>query len=150
MAWQAVEAEIAREMREYAHHESLEDLLYQAWLFWRVERRERDCTVDWRQLKWRKARQAERDAALPWLTCEACSAQFRASKWNQQGATQKRFCGAKCAEKSRNRRRDRVVTVPSRPCVQCGTTFTPARSDKMLCSKACGWKRDRLLRKATP
>jgi hypothetical protein len=41
----------------------------------------------------------------------------------------------------------RRVVHESRPCVECGEEFTPGRSDRIVCSTSCRWKRKRRLKK---
>jgi hypothetical protein len=40
----------------------------------------------------------------------------------------------------------RVVHEP-RACIQCGESFVPGRSDALVCSTVCRWRRDRKLKK---
>jgi hypothetical protein len=40
----------------------------------------------------------------------------------------------------------RVLHEP-RPCVECGEDFTPNRSDQIVCSTSCRWKRKRRLKR---
>jgi hypothetical protein len=162
MAWQAVEAEIAREMREYSNTENLEELLYQAWLYSMSVQRERhrDLYGTWRLDPDWKERKRTRDAKCnakravvreeriraDVRICTGCGSEFRRTKFNPN---QKR-CSAEC----RKLERRTITAIPSRPCDACGRQFQPAAS-ALLKQRCCSRKCRRSLsveqrRKATP
>lgn len=78
---------------------------------------------------------AERVAPVELGSCKRCGAPFVR---NARGRP-RRFCGG-CAP------RRAVVHMP-RPCVECGGEFTPSRSDRIVCSTSCRWKRKRRLKR---
>jgi len=55
------------------------------------------------------------------IACERCGVHV-----SRKHSTRGRFCGDECA-----------ALIAIRPCIQCGETFLPARSDHTLCSDAC-------------
>jgi hypothetical protein len=125
MAWQAVEAEIAREMRDLMGWESLEDLLYWAWLYGnhrreaeRQDRREGgkdrwlyrkwSKSEEWcerraeSKARWREKRseQGEADRLATVLACAECRKPFQRSKFAPKT---KRYCSRACGRKADNR-----------------------------------------------
>jgi hypothetical protein len=85
---------------------------------------------------------APAEAPIPLRSCEGCGAWFEP---NRRGRP-RRFCG-QCGEPFASYNAARHVVHEPRPCVECGEKFTPGRSDRIVCSTSCRWKRKRRLKR---
>jgi hypothetical protein len=74
--------------------------------------------------------------------CEGCGAPFAR---NRRGRP-RRFCDG-CPERAEAYNAARRVVHEPRPCVEGGEEFTPGRSDRIVCSTSCRWKRKRRLKR---
>lgn len=95
------------------------------------------------------------EASIPLRSCEMCGDGFEP---NRRGRP-RRFCdrcsGSPYAARWRAEHPDRIeayrasrrVAHKPRPCVECGEHFTPSRSDRIVCSTSCRWKRKRRLKR---
>ncbi len=80
-------------------------------------------------------RKAHVDHATRERTCDACGFTFRPT-WGP-ASNRVRFCSASCQqEAARARARQSRISAP-RCCAVCATTFQPARSNQIHCSKRC-------------
>jgi endogenous inhibitor of DNA gyrase (YacG/DUF329 family) len=158
MAWQAVEAEIAREMREYSNTENLEELLYQAWLYSMSLQREKHRNLygtwrlspDWKEkkrahdAKCKAKRAAEREAVRlsDVRTCAECGAAFTRGKLSPG----QKYCGPACAQRVYNREyRAKVAKPEPKPagpslvCARCEKSFQRSKfaPTQRFCSRTC-------------
>jgi hypothetical protein len=131
VAWQAVEAEIAREMREYSEGIGMEELLWREW--------KKHCDVARRgQHVW-----------VHYRPCVGCGVSFRPK--HRDG----RYCGGVCrkrAERRAARAEPRPVKPapqvrPERACQQCGAIFR-RNAGTNFCSTPCKDRARWLARKA--
>ena len=74
--------------------------------------------------------------------CEACGGSFVP---NRRGRP-RRFCDG-CPERAEAYRAARRVEHEPRQCVECPKWFVPGRSDRIVCSTSCRWKRKRRLKR---
>ena len=76
------------------------------------------------------------------VRCEGCGATFTPNRLGRP----RRFCGA-CGEPFASYNAARRLVHRARPCVECGEEFTPGRSDRIVCSTSCRWRRKRRLKR---
>lgn len=74
---------------------------------------------------------ARQKAAEPERTCPGCRGSFKAWRTDQL------YCTPACGNRHRARRARRPAALTARPCVRCGTVFTPKQSTSTLCSRQC-------------
>jgi hypothetical protein len=70
------------------------------------------------------------------IPCEACGAPFVP---NRRGRP-RRFCDG-CPVRAEAYKAERRVAHEPRQCSECPTWFVPGRSDRIVCSTSCRWKR---------